>query len=135
MLYLLDTNVCIRFLNGTSTPVKQQLEATRRSDIAVCSVVKAELFYGVMRSRNPSQSLIRYREFLDPFVSLPFDDEAAIVYGQIRADLSAKGTPIGPNDLQIAAIALTHNLTLVTHNTREFNRVDGLQIEDWEIEG
>jgi tRNA(fMet)-specific endonuclease VapC len=135
MLYLLDTNVCIRFLNGTSTPVKQRLEATKRNEIAVCSVVKAELFYGVMRSRNPSQTLIRYREFLDPFVSLPFDDEAAIVYGQLRADLSVKGTPIGPNDLQIAAIALTHNLTLVTHNTREFNRVEGLQVEDWEVEG
>jgi tRNA(fMet)-specific endonuclease VapC len=133
MLYLLDTNVCIRFLNGTSAPVKQRLEATGRSDIAVCSVVKAELFYGAMRSRNPSQTLIRYREFLEPFVSFPFDDEAAIAYGQIRADLASKGIPIGPNDLQIAAIALTHTLTLITHNTGEFNRVNGLQVEDWEV--
>lgn len=117
MLYLLDTNVCIRLLNGTSISVQQRLAATRRSDVAVCSVVKAELFYGAMRSRNPSQTLTRYQEFLEPFVSLPFDDEAAIAYGQIRADLATKGTPIGPNDLQIAAIALTHNLILITHNT------------------
>jgi len=134
MLYLLDTNVCIRLLNGTSTAVQQRLAATNRSDVVVCSVVKAELFYGAMRSRNPDQTLTRYREFLEPFVSLPFDDEAAIAYGQIRADLARKGTPIGPNDLQIAAIALTHNLTLITHNTTEFNRVDGLPLEDWEIE-
>ena len=134
MLYLLDTNVCIRLLNGTSISVQQRLATTRRSDVAVCSVVKAELFYGAMRSRNPDQTLTRYREFLEPFASLPFDDEAAIAYGQIRADLARKGTPIGPNDLQIAAIALSHNLTLITHNTAEFNRVDGLQLEDWEIE-
>lgn len=134
MLYLLDTNVCIRLLNGTSTAVRQRLEATRRSDTAVCSVVKAELFYGAMRSRNPNLTLTHYLEFLKPFISLPFDDEAAITYGQIRTDLAAKGTPIGPNDLQIAVIALTHNLTLITHNTAEFCRVDGLQLEDWEIE-
>lgn len=134
MLYLLDTNACIRLLNGTSIVVQRRLEATRRSDIVVCSVVKAELFYGAMKSRNPSQTFIRYREFLEPFGSLPFDDEAAIAYGQIRADLAAKGTPIGPNDLQIAAIALTHSLTLITHNTAEFSRVDDLPIEDWEVE-
>jgi len=134
MLYLLDTNVCIRLLNGTSTAVQQRLAATNRSDVVVCSVVKAELFYGAMRSRNPDQTLTRYREFLEPFASLPFDDEAAITYGQIRADLARKGTPIGPNDLQIAAIALIHNLTLITHNTAEFNRVDGLPLEDWEVE-
>jgi tRNA(fMet)-specific endonuclease VapC len=134
MLYLLDTNVCIRVLNGTSSSVKKRLAAKRQIDIAVCSVVKAELFYGALRSRNPGKTLTQYREFLDPFVSLPFDDEAAIAYGQIRADLATKGTPIGPNDLQIAAISLTHNLTLVTHNTREFIRVEGLQFEDWEVE-
>ena len=134
MLYLLDTNVCIRLLNGTSTAVQQRLAATNRSDVVVCSVVKAELFYGAMRSQNPERTLTRYREFLEPFASLPFDDEAAIAYGQIRADLARKGTPIGPNDLQIAAIALTHNLTLITHNTDEFNRVNSLQLEDWESE-
>jgi tRNA(fMet)-specific endonuclease VapC len=134
MLYLLDTNVCIRLLNGTSAEVRRQLEATQRNDVAVCSVVKAEFFYGAMRSRNPAQTLSRYREFLDPFVSLPFDDEAAIAYGQIRTDLAVKGTPIGPNDMQIAAIALVHTLTLITHNTAEFSRVDQLQIEDWEVE-
>jgi tRNA(fMet)-specific endonuclease VapC len=102
--------------------------------MAVCSVVKAELFYGAMRSNDPTRTLERQQGFLNRFISLPFDDEAALIFGRIRASLAAAGTPIGAYDLQIAAIALSHNLTLITHNTTEFNRVNGLQLEDWEIE-
>ncbi|MDZ7696616.1 MAG: PIN domain-containing protein [Deltaproteobacteria bacterium] len=65
-------------------------------------------------------------------LSVPFDDEAARKYGEIRSDLARKGTPIGPNDLMIAAIALAHESVLITHNTREFKRVVGLKVEDWE---
>ncbi|MBD2458756.1 type II toxin-antitoxin system VapC family toxin [Nostoc sp. FACHB-87] len=132
MKYLLDTNVCARYLNGRSLSIRERLRSTNVEDIAVCSVVKAELFYGAMRSIDPTRTLFRQQEFLKLFVSLPFDDSTALVYGRIRAELLASGTPIGPNDFQIAAIALTHNLTLVTHNTREFSRVSGLAIEDWE---
>ncbi|MBN3870196.1 type II toxin-antitoxin system VapC family toxin [Nostoc sp. JL33] len=134
MRYLLDTNVCARYLNGRSLLIRERLRSTNVTDIAVCSVVKAELFYGAMRSNNPTRTLARQQEFLNLFVSLPFDDSTALVYGRIRAELLASGTPIGPNDFQIAAIALTHNLTLVTHNIREFSRVSGLVIEDWELE-
>ncbi|WP_404784766.1 type II toxin-antitoxin system VapC family toxin [Altericista sp. CCNU0014] len=134
MLYLLDTNVCVMYINGHSERIRDRVLATPTDEMAVCSVVKAELFYGAMRSKNPTRNLERQQGFFHCFTSLPFDDEAAIAYGQIRADLATKGTPIGPNDLQIAAIALTHNLTLITHNTREFIRVEGLQLEDWEIE-
>jgi len=130
--YLLDTNVCARYLNGKSPAVRQHLRTTNREDIAVCSVVKAELFYGAMRSNNSESTLTRQQQFLNLFVSFFFDDVAAIIYGRIRAELAAKGTPIGPNDLQIAAIAIANNLILVTHNTGEFGRVNGLQIEDWE---
>jgi tRNA(fMet)-specific endonuclease VapC len=70
---------------------------------------------------------------LAQFISLPFDDSAAMFFGQIRSQLESMGTPIGSYDLQIAAIALAHNLVLITHNTREFSRVDNLQLEDWEI--
>lgn len=114
MRYLLDTNVCIRYLNGRSVAIRERLRATRVADIAVCSVVKAELFYGAMRSNNPEQSLARQQQFLNLFVSLPFDDPAALIYGHIRADLAASGTPIGPNDLQIASIARANSLILVT---------------------
>ncbi len=132
MRYLLDTNVCVVYLNGRSESVRDRLLATPTDEIAVCSVVKAELFYGACRSNNPQRTLERQRTFLSRFISLPFEDEAAVLAGQIRAQLAGAGTPIGSYDLQIAAIALANNLTLVTHNTREFDRVGGLQLEDWE---
>jgi tRNA(fMet)-specific endonuclease VapC len=103
-------------------------------EVAVCSVVKAELFYGAMRSNNPSRTLAAQQLFLNRFPSLPFDDQAALIYSRIRAQLAFRGTPIGSNDLQITAIALANDLTLVTHNTREFSRVEGLRIEDWEAD-
>ncbi|MGB3495625.1 MAG: type II toxin-antitoxin system VapC family toxin [Elainellaceae cyanobacterium] len=134
MRYLLDTNVCVVYLNGRSSSVRDRLLATPVEEIAVCSVVKAELFYGACRSNNPTQTLERQQAFLSHFVSLPFEDEAALLAGQIRAKLASAGTPIGFYDVQIAAIASANNLTLVTHNTQEFERVDGLQIEDWEVE-
>lgn len=133
MIYLLDTNVCVRYLNGRSVAIRERLRATNAADIAVCSVVKAELFYGANRSNNPQRTLANQQQFLNLFGSLPFDDEAAMVYGRIRAYLADRGTPIGGNDLQIAAIALVHDLILVTHNTEEFSRVPGLRWEDWEI--
>ena len=130
MRYLLDTNVCVMYLNGRSTSVRDRLLSIPLEDIAVCSVVKAELFYGALRSNNPTRTLERQQEFLERFASLPFGDEAAIVCGQIRARLASAGTPIGAYDLQIAAIALVNILTLATHNTLEFERIDGLQVED-----
>jgi tRNA(fMet)-specific endonuclease VapC len=133
MRYLLDTDICILYLARRSVKVLRRLQATPMQEIAVCSVVKAELFYGAWKSANPQQTIARQRQFLDSFVSLPFDDSAAEVYGRERARLAKLGAPIGPNDLLIASIALAHNLILVTHNTSEFNRIAGLQIEDWEL--
>jgi len=132
--YLLDTNVCVRYLNGKSVSLRQRLQNIDLLDLAVCSIVKAELFYGAMKSSNPNQTWAKQRRFIEIFVSLPFDDIAALTAGRIRAQLASLGTPIGLNDLLIASIALTHNLTLVTHNTGEFIRVEGLEIEDWEEE-
>ncbi len=133
MIYLLDTNVCARYLNGKSLAIRQRLRSTNLADIAVCSVVKGELFYGAMKSNNFEKTLDRQQEFLKLFVSLPFDDDASFIYGRIRAELSTKGIIIGANDLQIAAIAMVNNLILVTHNVREFSRVNGLRFEDWEV--
>jgi tRNA(fMet)-specific endonuclease VapC len=132
LTYLLDTNTCIRYLNGRAPSIQQRLNTVATVDVAVCSVVKAELFYGAMRSRDPQKTLAGQQAFPHPYISLPFDDLAAMAFGRIRADLAAAGTPIGSYDLQIAAIALANGLTLVTHNTREFSRVNGLLIEDWE---
>lgn len=135
MIYLLDTNTCIAYLRGRTPSIRQRLQALSPNDVAVCSVVKAELFYGSMKSNNPTQALRQQQIFLNSFVSLPFDDQATLVYARIRAQLERAGTPIGSYDLLIAAIALANNLILVTHNTREFGRVEGLAIEDWEESG
>lgn len=98
----------------------------------LCSVVKAELFFGAMKSQKCEKTLKNVEIFCSQFNSLNFDDEAAWIYGQIRANLEARGTPIGGNDLMIAAISLAHRTTLVTHNLREFSRIKELQIVDWE---
>ncbi len=79
MIYLLDTNACIVYLNRRVSAVRQRLETLSPDDVAVCSIVTAELFYGAMRSNNPERSLAMQQEFLNSFVSLPFDDEAALI--------------------------------------------------------
>ncbi|MDD2734412.1 MAG: type II toxin-antitoxin system VapC family toxin [Desulfuromonadaceae bacterium] len=134
MKYLFDTNVCISYLNNAASPIRTRMLMLKPSQIVLCSVVEAELYYGVMKSAAPSRNLARLTPFLDQFDSLPFDNEAAREFGHIRAYLAKAGTPIGPYDLQIAAIALANKLKLVTHNTREFSRIIGLQLEDWELE-
>lgn len=132
MTYLLDTNTCIRYLNGRSPTVRARLEVLERTDTVLCSVVKAELLYGAAKSSSREQTLEKLGAFLSAFDSLPFDDTAANEYAKIRAALEKTGTPIGPNDLMIAAIAVANRLTLVTFNVREFSRVPGLTWTDWD---
>jgi len=132
LTYLLDTNTCIRYLNGRSPQIRKHLEALKPDDVCLCAVVKAELAYGAARSHDPVNTTARIAAFVAPFTSLPFDDACVPAYARIRAELEPAGRPIGPNDLMIAAIAVTHGLTLVTHNTREFGRVIGLSLADWE---
>lgn len=132
MSYLLDTNVCIHLLNESQSQVIDSFRRHNPAEIVLCSVVKAELLYGARRSQRIEANLQLLKAFFAPLQSLPFNDECAEHYGQIRADLLNQGKPIGPNDTLIAAIARAHNATLVTHNTAEFSRVAGLRIEDWE---
>jgi tRNA(fMet)-specific endonuclease VapC len=94
--------------------------------------VKAELLYGARKSARIDRNLRLLQQFFDPFVSLPFDDRCAGEAGLIRLDLERSGRPIGPNDLLIAATARAHDLVLVSGNTREFGRVPGLRVDDWE---
>jgi tRNA(fMet)-specific endonuclease VapC len=131
--YSLDTNACVRYLNGRAPKLLAKVNATPVTEIVVCSVVRAELFYGSSKSNNPVQSLLKQQKFLSAFQSLPFDDSVTSTYAQIRSVLERAGTPIGALDVMIASITMANNLILVTHNVREFSRVSGLQIEDWEI--
>jgi tRNA(fMet)-specific endonuclease VapC len=131
MTYLLDTNACIAILRDAGSNVARRLRQESSGTVALCSVVKAELYYGAYKSQQSVQTLAKLERFVRTFHSYAFDDATAERYGRIRADLAMQGTPIGPNDLMIAAIALVNNLILVTHNTREFARVAGLPLEDW----
>ncbi len=130
--YLLDTNVCIAVLNGTSSQLVARLRAHHPTEIRLSSVVKAELHFGARRSQRVAENLMAIQAFCSPFASVSFDDRCAEHYGAIRSELESTGQPIGPNDLLIAATARAHDLTLVTHNQREFSRVAGLGVEDWQ---
>ncbi len=132
MKTLLDTNACIALLNGSSESLVARVARSSPVDLAISAVTEAELVFGAHRSAQPAKNLRLLARFLEPLPSLPFGSRAAEHYGRIRADLAARGTPIGANDLLIAATALAHDLTVVTRNTREFERVVGLRVEDWE---
>ena len=111
MKYLLDTNVCIRYLNGRSPIVFQRLDSLPETDIGLCSIVKFELRYGTLQNKAGEKTLALREKFLSRFVSLPFDDTAESHAAKIRFVLSQAGTPIGPYDLLIAAIVLTNDLS------------------------
>ena len=133
MKYLLDTNSCIQLLNDTHIEVKNRFLSENPEDIKLCSIVKAELEYGARHSQKVEANRQRLKNFYIALESLPFDDKSAEQYGILRQQLRKNGTPIGANDMLIAAIALANHLTLVTHNTKEFNRIEQLAIEDWEL--
>ena len=132
MGYLLDTNVCIEILRGRNSVLKTRLATRSLDELVLCSVVWAELQCGARLAQNPPQELARLQDAFGHWPRLSFDDSAAEAYGEIRAHLQRAGRLIGGNDLLIAAIAHTNNLTLVTHNTGEFTRVPTLPVEDWQ---
>ncbi len=131
-MFLLDTNVCIQFMNGASLSIQENFRRHDPADISICSIVKAELLFGAKYGKRVEENLLCVQRFYAPFDSLPFDDRCAEEYSRIRSELSRRGNLIGPNDLLIAATALAYSMVLVTNNTREFRRVSGLQLEDWQ---
>ena len=132
MAWLLDTNAWITYLKTPQSSIRSRLQSLLPADVLLCSVVKAELLHGAEKYGNRERRLNILRELFAPYASLPFDDTAAAYYGRIRHELETAGNVIGPNDLMIASITLASNHTLVTHNTAEFSRVQGLTLEDWQ---
>ncbi|MDS4058892.1 MAG: type II toxin-antitoxin system VapC family toxin [Candidatus Contendobacter sp.] len=130
MPYLLDTNTVIALMKDNAQVIAQ-VRRVGRAELRLCAPVEAELWFGVYKSGKPEENRQRLLTLLSWLPSLPFSSEAAPHFGEIRAALARQGTPIGPYDLQIAAIARAHGLVVVTHNTREFSRVPGLVWEDW----
>lgn len=135
MKYLLDSNAWINSLRGGSaSKVSIRLSTTPRKDVFLCSVVLGELLYGAYRSDplKRAKNLLAITNLRQDHTSLPYDDPASDECEKIRDHLARLGTLIGSNDMMIAAIAIANGLKLVTHNTVEFSRVPGLQLEDWQ---
>lgn len=130
MKYMLDTNMCI-YAQKNIPQVIEKMKNNFQYGVAISSITLAELEFGVQASANVEKNTIALYKFLSIVEILDFDSSAATEYGKIRADLKKKGTPIGNMDMLISAHAKSENLIVVTHNTREFERVEGLQLEDW----
>ena len=134
MTYLLDTNACIALINGKPALVRTRFQRVvdKGARVNVSAIVVFELWYGVAKSLQKEGNTKRLEIFLaGPISVLPFDEEDAKAAGTVRAEIEAAGRPIGAYDLLIAGQALRHKVTLVTANTKEFQRVPGLASEDW----
>lgn len=129
--FLLDTDACVAYLEGSDPKLRDRWLRTPPEDVALCSVVRAELSHGAWGSDDPLGTLARVNRFCEAFRSLPFDDRAAGLYGEIVAALERRGRPIGTCDAMIAGIALADDLTVVTRNLRHFRRVPDLRVVRW----
>ena len=128
---LLDTSICVPLINRSDESLARRLLSQSPREVVLCSVVKAELYFGARNSQRVAENLDRVDRFCEAFESLVFDDAAAAHYGSVRAQLRREGRPIGANDLMIASIALASKATLVTRNLDEFTRVPGLDVVSW----
>ena len=131
MPYLLDTNICIYIIKRKPQSVLDRFDTIQPGEIGISMITIAELEYGSGKSAHPEKNLSALNKFLIPFSIFDFDHAAAMEYGFVRSALEMKGTPIGPLDTLIAAHAKSLNYILVTNNVKEFQRVEGLQIENW----
>jgi tRNA(fMet)-specific endonuclease VapC len=129
--YMLDTDTCSYIMKRSNGAVLKRLQRVAVSDVCISVITKSELLYGVELSPRRQRDELALNEFLVYVEVLDFTDEASSLYAKIRADLKARGTMIGANDLFIAAHARSLGLTLVTNNTREFGRIRNLDIENW----
>lgn len=131
MRYMLDTNICIYVIKRKPIEVIENFLKHDPEDLCVSSITYAELMHGVEKSQAKDKNRTAVTLFLSSMEILPFDADAAEEYGKVRAELERKGTPIGPMDMLIAGHARARGLTVVTNNTREFLRVEELNVEDW----
>jgi tRNA(fMet)-specific endonuclease VapC len=131
MQFMLDTNTCIYIIKRKPLEVIERFKRTEISQIGISSITLSELQYGVSKSSRPEQNRMALAQFVAPLEILPFEEEAAQHYGDLRVHLERQGTPIGSLDMLIAAHALSVSCTLVTNNAKEFDRIPSLKIENW----
>jgi len=130
-MYLLDTNICIYIIKQKPIEVFKKFKEFDIGELKISSITFAELYFGVYNSQNIEKNLEIIKNFLLPFEIVEFDGKAAVKYAKIKADLRKKGKIIGELDMQIAGVALSNDLILVTNNEKEFNRIENLKIENW----
>ena len=130
-MYLLDTNICIYIIKKRPINVLNVLESKFRENIFISSITIAELEYGIAKSKFSEKNRISLIEFLSIFQILTFDDSDAVAFGAIKSRLENQGNIIGPMDLLIAAQVISKNLILVTNNTKEFKRIEEINIGNW----
>ena len=131
MSYFLDTNTCIYFLKNKSQAILDKFNSIDTSEVKIPSIVAAELYYGASKSIKRNDNLAKITKFISLYDIVSFDKKSAEVYGDVRGKLEVTGNIIGGNDLLIAAIVLANNGILVSHNVKEFERVENLLLEDW----
>jgi tRNA(fMet)-specific endonuclease VapC len=131
MNYFLDTNTCIYFLKNKNQAFLAKFSSINANDIKIPSIVVAELYYGALKSSKTDENIAKISKFIAIYDIVSFDKKSAEVYGEIRRKLESVGNIIGGNDLLIASTVLANSGILVTHNTKEFNRVENLILEDW----
>ncbi len=131
MKFILDTNICIYIIKRKPSGVIERFKQAEISRIGISSITLSELLYGVSKSSKPEQNQIALTQFVAPLEILPYGNEAAQYYGDLRAQLEKQGTPIGSLDMLIAAHALSIDCTLVTNNEKEFIRIPNLKIDNW----
>lgn len=133
MKFFLDTNIIIYYMKGQYPAIPEHFKKIPSQSVVIPSVVMAEIEYGARKSRDYLTTINRYHSFTDVFEKVPFTDSAAMIYGEIRHLLEKEGRLIEPNDLLIAATVMAGDGVLVTNNTKEFERVPNLRLENWTI--
>ena len=132
MNYLLDTDTCIYWLNGRQ-PVRDKLLAVGWYEVCICVITAAELYYGAYNSNRVSENLANAERFIQNLPVVPLNDPALRKYGELKAELRRIGQTIAEFDLLIASVALAEGYTLVTNNTRHYERINGLKLENWTL--
>jgi tRNA(fMet)-specific endonuclease VapC len=130
-MYLLDTNICIYAIKNKPITVLERIKENSRFGIYISSLTIAELEYGIENSNRVEENRVSLIKFISIFNILSFDDSDAILYGKLKAKLKKEGNIIGPIDMLLAAQALSKDLILVTNNTKEFERIENLKLENW----
>jgi len=133
MKFMLDTNICIYVINRKPEKILDRFKQTDPSLVGISSIALSELLYGASKSSKPEQNRMALAQFLAPLEIASYDDEAAQYYGELRAHLEKRGTPIRSLDMLIAAHALSMDCTLITNNEKEFSRIPKLRLENWAV--